>query len=280
MDIFFKDIYYSDIINNYIAFLFLMIDVPIFISLFFVKINYGKFYNSDLEEVNWFQRLLRKYFPVISSKKAWIIQGSPGIFVTLFYIVYAFSHITLKRIIVIFPFFMHYIHRAFIFPFRIHSSENIPLEITIMTFISCFFNAIMINRSIFYFSNYDKEFWLFYIFGMISFGIGAYINIFSDYSMAKQRSENKHGLNGKYIIPKGFFFDCISCPNYFGEIIEWLSFIVISSSFGSLVCFVTNVSFLFPRSIQIHEWYKENFKNEFNNDKDLSERKAILPFLY
>ena len=280
MDVVFKDIYYSDIFNNYIAYLFLMIDVPIFTSLFFAKIYYGKFYNSDLEENNWFQRLLRKYFPVISSRKAWIIQGSPGVFVTLFYIVYNFYHITLKKIMVIFPFFIHYIHRAFIFPFKIHSSDNIPLEITLLIFISCFFNTIMINRSIFYFSNYDKEFWIFYIFGLISFGIGAYINIVSDYSMAKQRSENIHGLNGQYIIPKGFLFDYISCPNYFGEMLEWLSFIVISNSFGSLVCFITSISFLFPRAIQIHEWYKENFKNEFNNDKDLTERKAILPFLY
>lgn len=280
MDNFFKDIYYLDIFNNYIAFFFLIIDVPIFTSLFFVNLYYGKLYNSDLEEINWLQRLLRKKIPVISSKKAWIIQASPGVFVTIFYIAYAFSHITFKKILVILPFFAHYIHRAFIYPFHIHSSDNIPLEITIMTFIFCFFNAIMINRSIFYFSQYDKEFWLFYIFGLISFGIGAYINIFSDYSMIKQRRENIHGLNGQYIIPRGFLFNYISCPNYFGEIIEWLSFIVISSSFSSFVFFITNISFLYPRAIQYHEWYKENFKNEFENDKDLSERKAILPFLY
>jgi len=280
MEFIFKDLNSSDIFNNYIAFYFLMIDVPIFISLFLVKVYYGKFYNSEIEELNWFQRLLRKYFPVISSKKAWIIQASPGVFVTLFYIVYTFifSNMTFKKILVIIPFLIHYIHRAFIFPFCIHSSDNIPLEITLLIFIACFFNAVMINRSIFYFCNYDKEFWIFYIFGLISFGIGAFINIFSDYSMAKQR--RMQGLNGQYIIPRGFLFEYISCPNYFGEIIEWLSFMVLSSSFSGFIFFITNISFLYPRAIHIHEWYKEYFKNEFNNDKGLSERKAILPFLF
>lgn len=280
MDIFFKDINYSDLFNNYIAFFFLMFDIPIFVSLFFVRLYYGKFYRSNLEEINCFQRLLRKIFPVISSRKAWIIQGSPGVFVTLFYVWYAYSNITFKKLLVIFPFFIHYFHRSFIFPFCIYSFADIPLEITIMIFISCFFNAIMVNRSIFYFSNYDEEFWLLYIFGMISFGIGAFINLFSDYSMVKQRSKDIHGLNGQYIIPRGFLFDYISCPNYFGEIIEWFSFIVISSSFSSFVCFITKISFLFPRAIQTNEWYKENFENEFNNDNDLSKRRAILPFLY
>ena len=70
---------------------------------------------------------------------------------------------------------------TFIFPFVIHSSKNNPLEITLMAFIFCFFNAIMINRSVFCLIKdfEDNTFWHSYIFGLTTFSLGMYINIHS-----------------------------------------------------------------------------------------------------
>ena len=131
----------------------------------------------------------------------------------------------------------------------------------------------------FYECNELKSFWLNYMFGLAIFGIGMYINIHSDYSMIKQRNENKDA-NNKYIIPRGFMYELISCPNYFGELTEWLGFFVLSNSFSGLVFFASTYANLFPRAIQYHQWYKTKFKDQFTTDKQLACRKAIIPFMF
>ena len=276
----FQDLKNEDTYNYVIQLTFLISDVPIFLCLLFIKAYYGKFFNSNSEESNCIQKILRKIFPVIPSRISWILQECTCVFITIFYLIHASSDITLRRILVIIPFLIHYIHRTFIFPFVIHSSKNNPLEITLMAFVFCFFNAIMINRSIFYYTYYDQDFWLYYIYGLITFICGMYINIFSDYSMIKQRYAKKDQEGGsKYIIPKGFMYELISCPNYFGELTEWLGFFILSNTFSGLVFFASTFANLFPRAIQYHQWYKIKFKDEFNTDKNLAIRKAIVPYL-
>ena len=201
----FEDLKNEDTYNYVIQLVFLILDVPIFLCLLFIKAYYGKFFNSNSENTNCIQQLLRKIFPVIPSRISWIIQECPCVLVTIFYLIYAYSELNLKKILVIAPFLIHYIHRSFIFPFVIHSSKNNPLEITLMAFTFCVFNAIMINRSIFYYISYEYHFWFYYIYGLITFALGMYINIFSDYSMIKQRNANKEESTGsKYIIQRGF----------------------------------------------------------------------------
>ena len=248
---------------------FLILDIPIFLCLIFIKAYYGKFFNSKSEDDNCIQKILRKIFPVIPSRISWIVQECPCVFITIFYLIYYWENLNYKNILVIAPFLIHYIHRTFIFPFVIHSSKNNPLEITLMAFIFCFFNAMMINRSVFcLIKDYDEEnFFLHYIFGFATFALGMFININSDYSMIKQRNANKD-TNNKYIIPRGFMYELISCPNYFGELTEWLGF------------FVSTFANLFPRAIQYHQWYKNKFKEDFATDRNLSQRKSIIPFLF
>ena len=271
----------KDDYNFYIQIGFLILDIPIFLSLLFIKAYYGKFFNSNSEDSNCIQKLLRKIFPVIPSRISWIIQECPCVFVTIFFLIYYHENLNLKNILVTAPFLIHYIHRTFIFPFVIHSSKNNPLEITLMAFTFCFFNALMINRSIFclIIDYIEENFWLHYFYGLATFGLGMYINIHSDYSMIKQRNANKD-TNNKYIIPRGFMYELISCPNYFGELVEWLGFFVLSNSFSGLVFFVSTFANLFPRAIQYHQWYKNKFKDEFHSDKILTQRKAIVPFLF
>ena len=278
--VYFQDINTHDY-NFYIQIIFLALDLPIFLCLIFIKAYYGKFFNSNSGEGNCFQRTLRKIFPVIPSRISWIIQECPCVFMTIFFLIYYRKNLNYKNILVMTPFFIHYVHRSFIFPFVIHSSKNNPLEITLMAFVFCFFNSLMINRSIFcLIIDYElKSFWLNYIFGLAIFGLGMYINIHSDYSMIKQRNANKDS-NNKYIIPRGFMYELISCPNYFGELTEWLGFFILSNSFSGLVFFISTFANLFPRAIQYHQWYKNKFKEEFATDKNLSERKSIVPFLF
>ena len=58
------------------------------------------------------------------------------------------------------------------------------------------------------------------ILGFTLFIVGFYINNKSDHILIKLRTNNTN----EYKIPRGFLFEKITCPNYFGEIIEWLGF--------------------------------------------------------
>ena len=106
------------------------------------------------------------------------------------------------------------------------------------------------------------------IVGIIIFLIGMFINVSSDNKLISLRKDSVG-----YKIPHGGFFKYISCPNYFGEIIEWFGYLIIAFSLPAL-SFVLLTGFnLIPRALNHHEWYKENFKNYPKN------RKAVIPFI-
>ena len=51
-----------------------------------------------------------------------------------------------------------------------------------------------------------------------------------------------------YHIPEGFLFKYVSCPNYLGEIIEWLGWAILTLSPAGLVFFIWTFSNLVPRA--------------------------------
>ena len=274
---FFRDISKEDNFNFYIQLGFLLSDIPIFITLFFVKAYYGKFFND--------YNKYRSFIPTISSRTSWIIQECPCVFITIFYLFKYFNSTSIINSILLLAFLIHYIHRTFIFPFKIKNSKNNPIEITLMAFTFCFFNAIMINRSILLFSNYfnndSNDFILSIIqilIGYFIFFVGMYINIKHDYLMISFRKKNKD--KSEYILPRGYLYELISCPNYFGELLEWLGFAILTGTFSGFVFFISTFANLFPRAIKYHNWYKNKFKDEFNNKKDnVKDRKAIIPYI-
>jgi hypothetical protein len=68
-------------------------------------------------------------------------------------------------------------------------------------------------------------------------------------------------------------FRLISCPNLFGELIEWFGFALLCWNLPALTFFIWTAANLIPRAISHHQWYRKKF-----NDYP-SERKAIIPFL-
>ena len=82
----------KDDFNFYIQMGFLILDIPIFLCLLFIKAYYGKFFDSKSEDSNCIQKILRKIFPVIPSRISWIVQECPCVFVTIFFLVYYNKH--------------------------------------------------------------------------------------------------------------------------------------------------------------------------------------------
>ena len=91
-------------------------------------------------------------------------------------------------------FFVHYLHRTFIFPFKIANTKKMPFEILIMGCLFCTINALMQTRSVFLFCNYSWETLnipMFFI-GLCLFFLGMYINIYHDYLMISLK-KNSNG---------------------------------------------------------------------------------------
>ena len=98
--------------------------------------------------------------------------------------------------------------------------------------------------------------------------MGAIINIKSDNILIKIKKTHK-----KYQIPNGFMYKYISCPNYCGEIIEWIGFFIMTLSIPALIFVFWTMCNLIPRAISNHDWYLNKFPDY------PKKRKAIFPFL-
>lgn len=208
----------------------------------------------------------KKWGISIDNKLGWIIMELPALLVCpaiYFYFKVDFD----ISIMFICLWIIHYFNRTIIFPFRIKTKgKKMPLAIVLSAF---FFNIV--NGSINgYFLSYIKldTVSIFLIIGFLLFVIGLFINISSDNKLINLRKIKKG-----YFVPKGGLFKYISCPNFFGEILEWFGFALMTFNIGSLSFFIWTCCNLIPRGLAHHSWYKNKF-NEYPK-----ERKAILPFL-
>ena len=62
------------------------------------------------------------------------------------------------------------------------------------------------------------------------------------------------GCNG-YYIPYGGLFELITCPNYFGELVEWLGWSLATWSLAGLVFTLFAAATFIPRSWHNHNWW-------------------------
>ncbi len=79
--------------------------------------------------------------------------------------------------------------------------------------------------------NYRKKVVFFSLTGLGITIVGAVINYHHDKILAQLRNE-------EYKIPVGSLFKFVSCPNFFGEILEWWGFTVMTSFGTPEVCVI------------------------------------------
>ena len=168
---------------------------------------------------------------------------------------------------------IHYINRSLIYPFRTHTKGK-RMPVVIMVF-AIFFNLVNGTLNGYYFGFIRPEmdiFWakdIRFIFGVILFFAGFIINLQSDNILLLLRKNSKNG----YVIPRGGLFKFISCPNFFGEILEWGGFALLTWSPAALTFFIWTMVNLIPRGLDHHRWYKKKFPDYPGN------RKAIIPYI-
>ncbi|KAH9487558.1 Steroid 5-alpha-reductase det2 [Bulinus truncatus] len=118
-----------------------------------------------------------------------------------------------------------------------------------------------------YYYYYDPRF----ILGVLAYFIGFAINRWADWRL---RSLRKTKGNKGYYIPHGGLFELVSCPNYFGEFIQWIGWTLATWSLAGFVWACFSSATFFARSRHNHQWYKDHFQDYPPT------RKALIPFLY
>jgi 3-oxo-5-alpha-steroid 4-dehydrogenase 1 len=228
----------------------------VFVLLFFISAPYGKF--------------LRKGWGIsVKAKIAWMVMEFPSPTLMVFFYLTS-DRMSLATLVFLILWLSHYLYRTFIYPFRQSGKDKAyPMILVAMAFCFNCLNGYINGYGVFQYYTYNSS-WLLswkFITGTIIFLAGFIVNKISD---EKLRNLRKDGKN-EYVVPSGWLFEYISCPHYFGEIIEWAGWAILTWSMPGLAFFVFTFANLFPRAIRSHKWYKLNFR-EYP-----SSRKAIIP---
>lgn len=237
--------------------IWVLIGIGTFIYLFFESAPYGRHVKNG-------------WGILIPARLGWIVMESPSVLLMIGYALIVKDQLVIIHKIFLLIWLTHYIHRTFIYPFVMQiTNPKMPISIAFSAF---FFNIVNVSIQafgIFYFTQYSDS-WIsspIFIAGLSIFLIGMYINIKSDYIMISLKKKKGPG----YLIPNAFLYKYLSAPNYFGEIIEWFGWMILTWSISGVVFLIWVIANLFPRAIAHHKWYKEKFDDYPKN------RKAIIP---
>lgn len=247
-----------------LLFIMAIIAVIVFIALYFVEAGYGKMISP-------------KWGPAINNKLAWFLMECP-VFVVLFYFWAASPRQWDIAPFLFFLFFeIHYFQRSFIFPLLLKGHSKMPLSIMLMGAVFNTINGYIQGEWIFFLAPegmYDSA-WLRtpqFIVGTVIFFFGMIVNISSDHVIRHLR---KPGDTNHYLPQKGMY-KYVTSANYFGEIMEWIGFAILTWSAAGLLFAVWTMANLVPRANSIYKKYKREFANEFD-EKTL---KRVFPFIY
>ena len=245
---------------NIITFTWMLVGILSFPLLLRVTQPYGRHVSN-------------KWGPMIGNKLGWIIQEAPSM---IFLSVFFFTGTGNKPKAVWFFWALwvaHYINRSIIFPLRTRTNnKQIPVLIVASAIFFNFMNGFVNGTFLGNFAGgYGDDYFTTprFIVGLIVFVAGVFINNQADTILINLRKPGETG----YKIPKGGLFGYISCPNHFGEMIEWLGFAILVGSLPAWSFALWTAINLIPRALDHHKWYHSKFSDY------PKERKAVIPFI-
>ncbi|NOY36887.1 MAG: DUF1295 domain-containing protein [Chlorobi bacterium] len=211
--------------------------------------------------------------PLIPNRLSWVLMEIPSLLVFAgFYLSGKYSHDTATWILFAL-WCIHYVHRSLIYPLRTRTKgKKMPLVILVFAVIFNLVNGYLNG----YYLGYIRPVFpepripdIRFISGFVLFAAGFLINGWADNKLIRLRNRSGNG----YKIPYGGLFNRISCPNYFGEMIEWGGFALMAWNLPALSFAVWTFANLLPRAESNHQWYRENFEDY------PADRKAVIPGL-
>ncbi len=240
--------------------IWIAIAVIIFFTLLFITAPYGRHSTTT-------------WGPLINNKLAWFLMEFFVLVVFVYFILIGSLSQTKVNFFIMGLFILHYVNRSFIFPLRIKTKgKKMPIVIMLMGLFFNLCNGFFLGYYLGEFKAYSID-WMYqpqFIVGLFIFFLGMGINWWADTVLIHLRKPKETD----YKIPQQGLFKFISCPNHFGEVIEWCGFAILTWSLPGLAFFIWTFANLVPRAMAHHQWYKSKFP-EYPKS-----RKAIFPFIF
>lgn len=211
--------------------------------------------------------------PKIPTRLGWIVMEAPASLLFFWFFFQGPNSGSAVALILLFMWQLHYVHRSFIYPFQIKvkPGSQEPLLVILMGSTYCGINGYLNGAFVSTYGTHLTNEWLQdprFILGVILFVAGYYINKKSDAMLRALRASSTD-----YQIPRGFLFNRVSMPNYFGEVLTWCGFALACWSLAGLSFVLFTMANLVPRALTNHRWYREKFANY------PADRKAIFPWV-
>lgn len=241
-----------------------LLAVVVFAALFFVDAGYGKFYTG-------------KWGASVNNRVGWVLMEAPVFVAMLLLWYFSDRRNDVVRVCFLLLFELHYFQRAFVFPLLIRGNGRMPLSIISMGVFFNTLNALMQGGWIFYVSpaGMYTPAWFSspqFIIGTLLFFAGMAVNIHSDSVIRHLREP---GDTGHYL-PRAGVFRYVTSANYFGELLEWTGFAVLTWSWSGAVFAFWTFANLGPRAARIYDSYKQ----EFPDGCDWPHVHRIIPFIW
>lgn len=238
--------------------------VIVFVALYFVKAGYGMFRT-------------RSWGWSVPNKVGWVLMEAPSFVVMGLGAWKAGVEAYTPQAVFVGLFMLHYFQRSFVFPLLMKGKSRMPLAIMAMGILFNVVNVTLLAASFFNCALPGKyepaTFWtnpLPWV-GLIIFFIGMAINLHADHVI---RNLRKPGDTRHYLPEKGFY-RYVTSANYFGELVEWTGFALLTASPAAWVFVWWTAANLVPRADAIYKRYCEEFGKQA-----VGSRKRIIPYIY
>ncbi|MCA9654976.1 MAG: DUF1295 domain-containing protein [Myxococcales bacterium] len=212
--------------------------------------------------------------PTVDERVGWVVMEAPSSL--LFAWVYfqgprAFDPVPLLMLGL---WQLHYLHRAFVYPLtkRSRPGQRMPVLVMLMAVVFNTINSYINARWLSALGPAYALGWLLsfrFLYGTLLYVTGYVINRWADIQLRRLRKPGETG----YSIPRGGLYEEVSCPNYFGELVQWVGWAMLTWSPAGMAFAAFTAANLVPRAVSHHRWYQRTFPDYPRR------RRAVIPYL-